>query len=111
LILETPEALLSYFQTLGLQVNLYAIIDVLSRVYAIDEALFWRVIRDAIQTCLSTLVLPETVRDIAVKQLLTHSTWPTRLLIAPLLKRTGTGGGGMPAGTGETRNPLRSLER
>jgi staphyloferrin B synthase len=111
LILESPEALLSYFQTLGIQVNLYAIIDVLSRVYTIDEALFWRVIRDAIQTCLATLDLPETVRDVAVKQLLTHPTWPTRLLIAPLLKRTGTGGGGMPAGTGETHNPLRSLER
>ncbi|MBN2910545.1 hypothetical protein JQC72_13645 [Polycladomyces sp. WAk] len=111
LILETPEALLSYFQTLGIQVNLYAIIDVLSRVYAIDEALFWRVIREAIETCLSTLDLPETVRDVAVKQLLTNPTWPTRLLIGPLLKRSGTGGGGMPAGTGETHNPLRSLER
>ncbi|WP_199615903.1 IucA/IucC family protein [Paenibacillus alkalitolerans] len=108
LINETPELLLSYFQTLGIQVNLYAIIDVLSRTYSIDESEFWREIQRSIQSCLHNPGLPETVRGVIAHRLLESSSWPTRMLITPLLKRTGTGGGSMPAGAGETGNPLRA---
>ncbi|MFC4766598.1 IucA/IucC family protein [Effusibacillus consociatus] len=110
LINETPEALLSYFQTLGIQVNLYAITDVLSKAYSIEETAFWQTIRTVIQSCLADLNLPEAVRDVMQTQLLLSPIWPTRLLLAPLLKRLGTGGGSMPAGVGQTRNPLQVCE-
>lgn len=108
---ETPEELLSYFQTLGIQVNLYAITDVLSKAYSIDETDFWQIIRTVIQSCITHLNFSQEVRDVLIRKLLLSPTWPTRMLIAPLLKRSGTGGGSMPAAIGETRNPLQLSER
>lgn len=110
LINETPEQLLSYFQTLGVQVNLYAIADALMTAYALEEAAFWRMIASVVRESLEEADLPERVTDIWQRQLLTSDTWPIRLLLTPLLKRTDSGGGSMPAGTGSTGNPLRLLE-
>ncbi|WP_410513165.1 IucA/IucC family protein [Paenibacillus sp. BR2-3] len=109
LVNETPEQLLSYFQTLGVQVNLYAIMDALSTAYSMDEALFWQEIKRVIHTCISDIDFPSSVRNVIEQQLLDSETWPTRLLLTPLLKRTGSGGGSMPAGVGQTQNPLQSL--
>jgi siderophore synthetase component len=109
LINETPAHLLSYFQTLGVQVNLYAIADALSASYAIEEALFWQEIKSVIGMCLSHIDVPSAVRDVLQQQLMESETWPTRLLLTPLLKRTGTGGGSMPAGVGTTINPLKCV--
>jgi staphyloferrin B synthase len=109
LINETPAQLLSYFQTLGVQVNLYAIVDALSSSYAIEEALFWQEIKSVIGMCLSKLDFPSSVRDVLQQQLVDSETWPTRLLLTPLLKRTGSGGGSMPAGFGTTKNPLKCV--
>ncbi|MGB8957015.1 MAG: IucA/IucC family protein [Tumebacillaceae bacterium] len=109
LINPTPEKLLSYFQTLGLQVNLYAIADAISRAYGIEESVLWGVIREVVEHCLSVIEFPADVRDVIARQLLESPTWPTRTLIGPLLKREGSGGGSMPADTGETENPLLRL--
>jgi len=109
LVNETPEQLLSYFQTLGVQVNLYAIMDALSSVYAIDEALFWQELKRVIHMCTADNRFPPAVCDVIKQQLLESSSWPTRLLLSPLLKRIGSGGGSMPAGVGTTANPLKSL--
>jgi len=111
LVNKSPEALLSYFQTLGLQVNLYAIVDALSRAYLIDENVFWTEIRRVIEAVLSMTEFPEDVRDVLTQQLLTSETWPTRTLIGPLLRRVGSGGGSMPADIGETNNPLLACDR
>lgn len=110
LINETPEKLLSYFQTLGVQVNLYAIADALMTAYAIEEAAFWRVIMSVVRESLGEEGLPEQARDVWKTQLLEADTWPIRLLLTPLLQRTDSGGGSMPAGVGSTSNPLRQLE-
>lgn len=109
LICDTPEALLSYFQTLGVQVNLYAIADTLSQVYALSESALWQTIQSTIANGLSTLDLPSPVREVLYHQLLESETWPTKLILTPLLQRVGTGGGSMPSGQGETCNPLRCL--
>ncbi|HDR8072277.1 TPA: hypothetical protein QCY71_005348 [Bacillus cereus] len=107
LMKETPEALLAYFQTLGIQVNLYAIIDVLSRAYLIDQTELWREVRNVIQFCLRYLDFPKLVRKVLRQQLLDNPIWPTRLLITPLLKKSSTDSRGMPTGIGETHNPLQ----
>lgn len=109
LINETPAQLLSYFQTLGVQVNLYAIVDALSTSYSIKETLFWQEIKSVIHECLTQIDFPSSVRDVLQQQLLQSETWPTRLLLTPLLKRTGSGGGSMPAGVGKTKNPLHQV--
>lgn len=109
LINPSPEHLLSYFQTLGLQVNLYAIIDAISQAYSMDEAELWKTVRATIRSCLTDMDLPKEVRDILAQQLLDSPVWPTRTLIKPLLQRSGSGGGSMPAGSGVTDNPLRNL--
>ncbi|WP_176560225.1 IucA/IucC family protein [Brevibacillus dissolubilis] len=111
LINDTPEKLLSYLQTLGLQVNLYAIVDAWSKAYGIDEALFWQEIQKGIETCLSAIDFPAEVHAVVKEQLLLSPTWPTRLLIGPLLKRRGSGGGSMPADAGVTQNPLQNLKQ
>ncbi|MFD2371613.1 IucA/IucC family protein [Brevibacillus sp. GCM10020057] len=109
LIHDTPEKLLAYFQTLGVQVNLYAIADALNKVYGIEEAVFWRVIESVVRESANEHDLPAEVRDVLERQLLAAETWPIRLLLTPLLKRVGTGGGSMPAAEGNTSNPLRLI--
>ncbi len=108
LIADTPENLLRYFQALGIQVNLYAIAQVLSQAYAIEEGAFWDVLSESLRHCLSEIDAPADVRQVAQRQLLEKETWPAKLALAPLLSRKGTGGGSMPSGWGVTRNPLRS---
>jgi siderophore synthetase component len=110
LLNPTPEALLSYFQTLGVQVNLYAIADAISRVYGVEEAELWRAIRIAVESCLRQ-DLPADVRAVLQHGLLEKTTWPTRTLITPLLQRVGSGGGSMPAGVGVAANPLLEAGR
>ncbi len=104
---DTPENLLRYFQTLGIQVNLYAIAQVLSRAYAIEEGAFGDVLAESIAHGLSAIDMPADVRRLAQRQLLETEAWPAKLALAPLLSREGTGGGSMPSGWGVTRNPLR----
>jgi siderophore synthetase component len=43
---ETPKKLLFYLQTLGIQVNLYAIIEVLASVYNMKEASLWTILKE-----------------------------------------------------------------
>ncbi|ASS74023.1 hypothetical protein CIG75_02855 [Tumebacillus algifaecis] len=102
---RSPEALISYFQTLGLQVNLYAIADAIARTYGVAEAKLWAEMRRAVESSLQQQ-LPADVKAVLEATLLQQATWPTRTLIAPLLRRVGSGGGSMPAGVGETANPL-----
>lgn len=109
LINRSAEQLLSYFQTLGVQVNLYAIMDAISQAYSMDEAVLWKVIRATIQSCLASMDFPKEVWDTISGQLLDSPMWPTRTLIRPLLQRSGSGGGSMPAGSGETNNPLYGI--
>jgi siderophore synthetase component len=109
LLHKTPQTLLMYFQTLGIQVNLYAIAAAWSQAYSLDEAMLWQVVKEAIESCLSNLDFPVTARALLQQQLLDSEYWPTKRVLAPLLKRVGTGGGSMPSDQGETYNPFHSL--
>jgi siderophore synthetase component len=109
LLHKTPQALLMYFQTLGIQVNLYAIAAAWSWAYALDEAVLWQIVKEAIESCLSNFGFPATVRALLQQQLLDSEHWPTKRVLAPLLKRIGTGGGSMPSDQGKTHNPFHGL--
>jgi staphyloferrin B synthase len=106
LYLPSAEALLGYLQTLGFQVNLYAIADALSRHYGIDERVLWAQLRDAVADTLARLALPSRVADVVRRELVHAQTWPSRLVLGPLLRQGRSSGVSMPAGTGQVPNPL-----
>lgn len=107
LINAEPEQLLIYFQTLAVQVNLHAIADGCATAYGLEPAQCWQTINESIATTLAAL--PEPARSVGRRVLLEAPTWPTKLLLVPLLERVGTGGGSMPSGYGSTANPLHAL--
>lgn len=107
LINAAPEQLLIYFQTLAVQVNLHAIADGCATAYGIEPAQCWQTIHECIAATLA--LLPEPARSVGRRALLDAPTWPTKLLLLPLLERVGTGGGSMPSGYGSTGNPLHAL--
>ena len=111
LVNGTPEELLAYFQTLVLQVNLAAIIDALSQVYNIDETEFWHVIESNLKQAIASIDFTQSQKSIVEQALFVDSHWPFKQIINPLLKRQGTGGGGMPSARGKIMNPLHNLER
>ena len=107
--LPSAEALLGYLQTLGFQVNLYGIADALCRHYGIDEQLLWAELGGAIGDVLARLALPDRVADVLERELLRAPTWPSRLLLGPLLRQGRSGGVSMPAGAGRVPNPLAGV--
>ncbi|HEX2262263.1 MAG TPA: hypothetical protein VHH52_00655, partial [Pseudonocardiaceae bacterium] len=55
---------------------------------------------------LARLALPGRVADVVERELLHAQTWPSRLVLGPLLHRGRSGGVSMPAATGRVPNPL-----
>jgi siderophore synthetase component len=104
--LDRAQTLVGYLQTLGFQVNLYAIAGALGRHYGVGETVFWKQLRLALAGCIAALDLPEHVEVVVRRQLLDAPTWPTRQVLGPLLAQGSSGGVSMPAATGELRNPL-----
>ncbi|SFB06839.1 Siderophore synthetase component [Amycolatopsis marina] len=107
LSLETAQRLVGYLQTLGVQVNLYAIADAIGRQYGIAEDTLWDSIRTATISALDTLDLPAHVSTVLRRQLLEETRWPSRQVLGPLLRSGPSSGVSMPAGTGSVPNPLR----
>lgn len=105
LVCLSPQELLRYFQTLGVQVNLFSIADNFSQAYGLDIRLFWDAMQKACQQQLQDLELSDFVKAILRKELLDNPRWPTRLLLTPYLVKRGRKMG-MPAGVGSIRNPL-----
>ncbi|MCP9492029.1 MAG: hypothetical protein MSC31_19460 [Solirubrobacteraceae bacterium MAG38_C4-C5] len=105
LLVSTPEALLAYFQTLGVQVNLWSIADALARRYGLLESTLLKAIQSAIEDTINSAPLTPVVRQLLESRLLHSKTWPTRLVLRPLLAAS-TSTPGMPAGEGEMANPL-----
>jgi siderophore synthetase component len=110
LILDEPEALLVWFQTLTVQVSLHPVALALHRDFGVEEVIIWQALAHRVRRCLSELDLPRPVRDAAQRELLERDTWPTKLVLGPLLERDGSDGS-MPSGLGEISNPLRTAAR
>lgn len=108
--LPSAEALLGYLQTLGFQVNLYGIADALCRHYGIGEQVLWAELRRAVVDALARLALPGRIADVLGRELLHAPTWPSRLVLGPLLRQARSGSVSMPAGAGRVPNPLAGTD-
>lgn len=106
---DTPAELIFYFQTLGVQVNLYAIIDALSTVYKIEEKVLWNVLRDQLQVQLREIPFREEIRSELHSILFEKTEWPLKLLVKPLLEQAGVPGS-MPSGQSTIQNPFLQLD-
>ncbi|GAC1523696.1 MAG: hypothetical protein NVS3B11_24220 [Collimonas sp.] len=105
--LDDPRALLSYLQTLAIEVNLYAILAALSERYGRDEAHGWQHVRIALEDCLARVSLPAQIAGQTRKALLDEADWPFKQVLAPLLGRASFGTG-MPSAMGRIGNPFRN---
>ncbi|WP_186156534.1 IucA/IucC family protein [Burkholderia gladioli] len=108
LILELPDALLAYFQTLAIEVNLYAIIAALAEHLDDDEAAGWAIVDRVLHETFERVFGVTPARDRFAYALFDAPKWPFKQLLAPLAARA-TLGTGMPSGLGTVRNPLRAV--
>lgn len=109
LICLSPQQLLGYFLTLGVQVNLRSIADALSQAYAIPMAHCWGSIKVTIERLLNQMNIPVIAKAILRKEIIDNPIWPARYILEPcLIKRTRMMG--MPSGVGSVVNPFHSLD-
>ncbi|UXU89594.1 IucA/IucC family protein [Burkholderia sp. S-53] len=108
LILDTPDALLAYFQTLAVEVNLYAIIAALADRLGDDEGTGWGIVDRVLRETLDRVFGATSTRDRIARALFDTPEWPFKQLLAPLAARA-TLGTGMPSGLGTVRNPLHAV--
>jgi staphyloferrin B synthase len=107
---DTPEGLLFYLQTLGIQVNARAIIEALALRYDIAEAKLWSVLHWVLMQAIERVPFSESARSLLHQRLFQEERWPLKLLIKPMIERAG-GPGSMPFGKGTTVNPFRHASR
>ncbi|HEY9576237.1 MAG TPA: IucA/IucC family protein, partial [Pseudobacillus sp.] len=111
LINQNSEEFLAYFQTLAIEVNLFAIADSLCSVYELEERTLWKIVKESIQKAINYEDLTQEQREEIYNLLFLNETWPMKRLLDPLLRRKGSGGGSMPSSIGRTRNPFHPLEK
>ncbi|UFJ39450.1 IucA/IucC family protein [Brevibacillus humidisoli] len=105
---ETPQQLLAYFQTLGIQVNSYAILSSLSRYYGIKEERLWAELQQCLEQAVIMANLPDAGKEILQECLFDKASWPWKQIIRPLLKHHPRVPGSMPSGMGEGVNPFQA---
>ncbi|WP_172368975.1 IucA/IucC family protein [Sporosarcina jiandibaonis] len=111
LINQNPEEFLSYFQTLAVEVNIYAIIDSLCSVYQLEEDILWKMVKESIWRAIHDHDFELKQREVIYNILFVNETWPIKRLLDPLLRRKGSGGGSMPSSIGKINNPFQPLEK
>ncbi len=105
---DRAEDLLFYLLTLGIQVNLRAIIDTLAERYQLNEQALWKVLRLSLIRQIDAVDFSDEARRLLLRVCFEDEQWPLKLLIRPMLERAG-GPGSMPFGKGWTVNPLKRL--
>jgi siderophore synthetase component len=106
---ESPEQLLFYLQTLGIQVNLYAIAESLAKRYRMTEESLWQIMRGSLEHAVACAGWPDEDRNTVNELLFEKETWPWKQIVTPLLKQQGGPGGSMPSGSGQAPNPFAKL--
>lgn len=106
---DTPEDLLFYLQTLAIQVNLRAIIEVAAQRYAVTAVQLWSVLGESLQQAIERVDFPAEARAMLRQRLFEAQAWPLKLLVRPMMERA-AGPGSMPFGKSLTSNPFRSLQ-
>jgi siderophore synthetase component len=105
---KTPEDLLFYLQTLGIQVNLRAIIEVVAGRYGIAEQQLWSALHQVLVQSVDRVGFSGEARTLLQQRLFHDRVWPLKLLVRPMIERA-AGPGSMPFGASQTCNPFQSL--
>jgi siderophore synthetase component len=106
---ETPQKLLVYLQTLGIQVNLYAILEAIAAQYEVEERQLWLILLERLRQAIDLAELTEDVKAVVEASLLEQPSWPWKNLLRPLLEQSSPLSGSMPASMGETVNPFHRI--
>ncbi|WP_027349771.1 IucA/IucC family protein [Halotalea alkalilenta] len=107
---ERPEDLLFWLQTLGMQVNLRAIIDTLEQLYGLPAATSWAALREVMEERIAAIGFDDEAREMLHHRLFASPHWPLKLLLRPMVERAG-GPGSMPFGKGQVINPFHRIGR
>lgn len=105
---ESIENLIFYIQTLGTQVNLASIIEVLASLYSISERTLWRITKEELMKAVNLVDLPQVDKQKLWSVLFDQEQWPVKLIIRPLLEVDRVPGA-MPSGKGKGSNPFWKL--
>ncbi|MBE1445843.1 IucA/IucC family protein [Paenibacillus sp. OAS669] len=105
----TPQKLLYYLQTLGIQVNLYSILEAVTEHYGIRESRLWQVMKSSLLQAMELAELSSDVRAIVEQAMFDQPVWPWKNLLKPLLEQEGVPSGSMPSGAGRSVNPFHRL--
>ena len=108
---ETPQALIFYLQSLGLLVNIRAIIESLVEHYHINEDTLWHEAMISIEQSLVTINFDDDQRQILHDELLNSSHYPHKTLLLPVIARGSDPHGSMPAGESKTINPFKRVKK
>lgn len=108
---ETPQALIFYLQSLGLLVNIRAIIEALVEHYHVNEGALWREAMTSIEEALVTIDFDADQRQLIRDELLTSQSYPHKTLLLPVIERGTDPHGSMPAGESRTINPFMRVNR
>jgi len=107
---ETPQALIFYLQSLGLLVNIRAIIESLVEHYHINEETLWQEAMISIEESLVTIDFDDDQRQILRDELFNNSYYPHKTLLLPVIARGSDPHGSMPAGESKTINPFKRVK-
>lgn len=107
---DSPQQLIAFFQMLGIQVNLFSIMDSVANAYSLSEERMWSELKRALQTAMERAALPEPQASVISNSLFTAKQWPWKQIVRPLLAQTSKVPGSMPYGKGEMPNPLRAVQ-
>jgi siderophore synthetase component len=103
---QQPEDLFFFFQTLGIQVNLRAIIETLAQVYDIPASLLWQDMGSSINHVVTKIDLDYSTQILLNQLLFKAEYWPFKMLLTPMFEHEDDDPGSMPFGKGRIPNPF-----
>ena len=107
---DSPQALIFYLQSLGILVNIRAIIEALSEHYELSENRLWLEAMSSIDNALASIDFDTDQAQFVREQLLTNPYYPHKTLLLPVIERGDDPHGSMPAGQSRTINPFFSAK-
>lgn len=106
---DTPEQLIFYLQSLGISVNIRAIVESLSEHYNIPQHTLWLQVKQSVSSALREIDFDDQQRQVITEQLLQRQDYPHKTLLLPVIERGADPHGSMPAGESTTVNPLSQV--
>lgn len=103
---ETPEALIFYLQSLGISVNIRAVVESLVEHFELAECELWQQVRHCIEFNLTSVEFTDAQRNVIGRELLERPDYPHKTLLLPVIERGADPHGSMPAGESVAVNPL-----